>query len=167
MAQYRYECAAGLDHHPRLQMEGGRLRDTVLALQNAFDQRGVGAEILVVDDGSTDDTAAIAGAAINGTRCIRHRSNLGKGAAIKTGFHHAQGEWVVMSDADLSVPAANKSPRDFLSLALQTCFVDRLRSHADSKIIAQPAYRQFIWQTLQCHFAFINQTPLSRYAMRL
>ncbi len=55
-------------------------------------------EVLVIDDGSTDATAAEAERA--GARVCRHPYNMGNGAAIKTGLREARGEWVVMMDAD-------------------------------------------------------------------
>jgi glycosyltransferase involved in cell wall biosynthesis len=55
-------------------------------------------EILVVDDGSIDDTGAVAAAA--GARVIRHPYNKGNGAAVKTGIRAARGEILVMMDAD-------------------------------------------------------------------
>ncbi|MDD2465953.1 MAG: glycosyltransferase family 2 protein [Desulfobulbus sp.] len=55
-------------------------------------------EILVVDDGSTDNTLHEAMAA--GANVWPHPYNIGNGAAIKTGLRCAQGEWVVMMDAD-------------------------------------------------------------------
>jgi len=55
-------------------------------------------EILVVDDGSTDDTGAQAAAA--GARVIRHPYNKGNGAAVKTGIRHASGAQVLIIDAD-------------------------------------------------------------------
>ena len=57
-----------------------------------------GAEIIVVDDGSTDDTAERARQA--GAIVIRHPSNKGNGAAVKTGIRRATGDYVVLMDAD-------------------------------------------------------------------
>ncbi len=56
------------------------------------------AEILVVDDGSTDDTVAVCKR--NGVRVVSHPYSIGNGAAIKTGARHAQGGIVVFMDAD-------------------------------------------------------------------
>lgn len=56
------------------------------------------AEILIVDDGSTDATSARARAA--GARVVRHPYNKGNGASIKTGLRHARGDTVIIFDAD-------------------------------------------------------------------
>ena len=55
-------------------------------------------EILVVDDGSTDDTGAHAAAA--GARVIRHPYNKGNGAAVKSGIRQSAGAFVLIADAD-------------------------------------------------------------------
>ncbi len=55
-------------------------------------------EILVIDDGSTDKTMSMAIEA--GANVWPHPYNIGNGAAIKTGIRCAQGEWLVMMDAD-------------------------------------------------------------------
>jgi glycosyltransferase involved in cell wall biosynthesis len=55
-------------------------------------------EILVVDDGSTDQTREEAVKA--GANVWKHPYNIGNGAAIKTGLRYASGDWVIMMDAD-------------------------------------------------------------------
>jgi glycosyltransferase involved in cell wall biosynthesis len=55
-------------------------------------------EIIVVDDGSSDDTARYAAAA--GSRVVRHPYNKGNGAAVKTGIRHASGDWILILDGD-------------------------------------------------------------------
>src|ERR1700730_5119279 len=66
-------------------------------------------EILVVDDGSTDQTSDEAAAA--GARVIRHPYNKGNGAAVKTGIRHATGAFVLIIDAD-----GQHSPADAVRL---------------------------------------------------
>lgn len=59
-------------------------------------------ELVVVDDGSTDDTADILREAIGpGMRLIRHSRNLGKGAAVRSGVTKAAGSHLIILDADL------------------------------------------------------------------
>jgi glycosyltransferase involved in cell wall biosynthesis len=57
-------------------------------------------EIIVVNDASTDKTARIL-TGIKDITVISHKRNLGKGAAIKTGLKRANGEIIVIQDADL------------------------------------------------------------------
>ena len=56
------------------------------------------AEVIVVDDGSTDDTAAVAGEA--GAKVIGHPESLGNGAAIKSGARAASGDVLAFMDGD-------------------------------------------------------------------
>ncbi len=55
-------------------------------------------EILVIDDGSTDNTLRAAMEA--GANVWPHPYNIGNGAAVKSGLRMARGEWIVMMDAD-------------------------------------------------------------------
>ena len=55
-------------------------------------------EIIVVDDGSADETAARARDA--GACVVRHPYNKGNGAAVKSGIRHATGEYILIVDAD-------------------------------------------------------------------
>ncbi len=63
-------------------------------------------EILVVDDGSRDDTVAIV-ERVDGVKLLRHERNRGKGAAVRTGIDASTGDIVVIQDADLEY-----DPRD-------------------------------------------------------
>jgi glycosyltransferase involved in cell wall biosynthesis len=74
--------------------EASAIADVVRGLATA----GAWHEILVVDDGSTDETAARAEAA--GARVLRHPYNKGNGAAVKTGIRAATGEFVLIMDGD-------------------------------------------------------------------
>src|SRR5690348_3654418 len=56
------------------------------------------AELIVVDDGSSDDTAALARQA--GAVVVRHPYSLGNGAAVKAGVRSARGPVIVCMDAD-------------------------------------------------------------------
>lgn len=56
-------------------------------------------EVILVDDGSTDRTGERA-RAVAGARVLRHERNRGYGAAIKTGFEAARGEWLGFLDSD-------------------------------------------------------------------
>jgi dolichyl-phosphate beta-glucosyltransferase len=59
-------------------------------------------EIIVVDDGSKDDTAAVA--MTLPVRLISYQPNRGKGGAVKEGMLAANGRWVMFTDADQSTP---------------------------------------------------------------
>lgn len=91
---------------PAFNEEGGiaDISQRVLNVRPALAQVGVQEmELLVIDDGSADRTAEIA-SQIAGVTLIRHPQNMGYGAALKTGFSHAQGELIGFLDADGTYP---------------------------------------------------------------
>ncbi|MBW2630452.1 MAG: glycosyltransferase family 2 protein [Deltaproteobacteria bacterium] len=72
--------------------------DVVGRILRVMDATGRDYEIIVIDDGSDDKTAAEAGSA--GARVISHPYNIGNGAAVKTGIRNAKGKILVTLDGD-------------------------------------------------------------------
>lgn len=77
--------------------------ERVLGTGKALKASGADLELIVVDDGSRDRTAEIA-AGYPDVCLVRHRTNHGYGAALKTGFAQARGDWLGFLDADGTYP---------------------------------------------------------------
>lgn len=98
-------------------------------------------EVIVVDDGSTDGTAAVAEAA-PGVRVLRNPGNHGKGYAVREGMLAARGDRILYTDADLSAPIEEFSK---LELALESGADVAIGSRAlDRSLIGvhQPGFRE-------------------------
>jgi dolichol-phosphate mannosyltransferase len=67
-----------------------------------FDGLGEEYEVIIVDDGSTDETAEIAKSLGSRVRLVQHDRNRGLGAAIRTGVKEARGDLVITMDSDLT-----------------------------------------------------------------
>lgn len=83
--------------------EGAGVKPVLEEMRAILRDNDIDAEIIVVDDGSRDDTAEQARA--GGALVIRHRSNRGYGAALKTGIAAASRDIVAITDADGTYPA--------------------------------------------------------------
>lgn len=77
-------------------------RDTIIDLIEAVRKTPIKPiEIIIVDDYSTDGTRDVLKEKVNVDKIVYHEKNMGKGAALRTGFQHATGDVVVVQDADL------------------------------------------------------------------
>ena len=89
--------------------EARRISRTLPEVLGYLQSRPMTYEVVIVDDGSTDDTVErvqkVRGQASN-VRLLRHHSNQGKGSAVRTGMMAARGEYLLFTDADLSAPIA-------------------------------------------------------------
>ncbi|MGI8743404.1 MAG: dolichyl-phosphate beta-glucosyltransferase [Bryobacteraceae bacterium] len=104
-------------------------------------------EIVVVDDGSSDDTAAAveretrANAAL---RLLRNPGNRGKGYAVRQGMLNARGEWILYTDADLSTPIEEVEKLYTAALAQQAVVAIGSRALDRSLVsVHQPAIREY------------------------
>ena len=128
--------------------EAGRLEPGLRRAVEYLAGRGCPYELLVVDDGSRDATAAVAGAfAASGVRVIRHERNRGKGAAVRTGVLASRGERVLISDADFSTPIEEVEKLE-ARLDDATPLVLGSRGLATSQVQQhQPFYRELMGRT--------------------
>lgn len=82
--------------------EVGRISTSLSRVLDYLPSVGDRFEVIVVDDGSADDTAGLAQAAGSPVRVIRLKRNRGKGAAVRTGVLESHGSVLLFMDADLS-----------------------------------------------------------------
>jgi glycosyltransferase involved in cell wall biosynthesis len=83
--------------------EAANLRELLPKLEEILESMRLDWEIIVVDDGSTDETSAVAAewCQLSGFRCISLSRNFGKEAALTAGLTRAHGDAVVLLDGDL------------------------------------------------------------------
>lgn len=89
--------------------ESERLGQPLKTVLDFVSSQEMNAEVIVVDDGSGDDTAQVAERAFQAmpsvqSNVIRYEKNRGKGFAVKTGLLAAKADVALFSDADLSTP---------------------------------------------------------------
>ncbi len=132
--------------------EADRLPQTLEQIDRFFlESEDLGpAEIVIVDDGSMDETSNVAEAfRASGDTIVRlfgHPHNRGKGAAVRTGFGGSRGQWVLLSDADLAAPITGL--RRLLPASGRSTVVVGSRALDRSLLFnPQPLYRDMMGRT--------------------
>lgn len=125
--------------------ESSRIRPTLERILGAIQQHKWDAEILVVNDGSRDDTAAIVGDYASRhpeVRLIQNPGNHGKGYSVRNGMLHAEGKICLFTDADLSSPISEAQKLfDAIARGADIAIGSRwLRAELQTE--RQPLYRQ-------------------------
>ncbi|HSJ16030.1 MAG TPA: glycosyltransferase family 2 protein [Longimicrobiales bacterium] len=93
--------------------EAENVPELIAELRATFERHGLAGEVILVDDGSTDGTAAAAEAEAarwERLRVLRHRRNFGKTEALVTAAEATRAQWLVLFDADLQ-HATEEIPR--------------------------------------------------------
>lgn len=123
--------------------EAGGIAEVVDRVRAVLRERTGPWELLVVDDGSSDETASRAEAA--GARVVRHSMNRGYGAALKTGIRRAAHDHVVILDADCTYPP--EALPELLGHAADQDMVVGARTKGDVQIplIRRPAKAFLRW----------------------
>lgn len=138
--------------HPRLSIvipaynESARIEATLERVLECVRTREWDAEVLVVDDGSTDDTVAIVKTWMNThprLHLVKNPGNRGKGYSVRNGLLQAAGDIVMFTDADLSAPIEEaerllEAIHDGADVAIGSRWLDKQK-----QTVHQPLYRRF------------------------
>ncbi|HOX54694.1 MAG: glycosyltransferase [Candidatus Omnitrophica bacterium] len=126
--------------------EAYHLKDNIEETIRTFDEFGCDYEIVVIDDGSSDNTFEIASEiAKNKSQVIvkRNLSNFGKGRAIKKGFRYISGKYAIFLDADMELHPRQLQNFFDIMRANDADVVIGSKMHPDSKII-YPWHRKIV-----------------------
>jgi dolichyl-phosphate beta-glucosyltransferase len=144
--------------------ETARIERALSSVSACIRKRGWDAEVLVVDDGSTDDTAALVESWAEEhpeVRLIRNGENRGKGYSVRHGMLRAAGEIVMFTDADLSSPI-EEADRLFAAIAAGADVAIGSRWLIGKRIVhKQPLYRRFFGRCFNALTRTIMRLPFA------
>ena len=128
--------------------EEKRIGESLQKIHDFLQSRGYEYEVIVVNDGSQDGTSRVAGksalSAKNKLKILENEKNKGKGFSVKKGALSSMGEYVLLTDADLSTPI-EEIDKLLDSLGRGNDIAIGSRAIADSRVsVAQPWYRQMM-----------------------
>lgn len=138
--------------------EGQRITVTLDKVLGYIGQQGWNAEVIVVDDGSRDNTAAIVRSYAErhpAVRLLQNPGNRGKGYSVRHGMLNAGGDLLLFSDADLSSPI-QEATKLFAALAegAEVAIGSRwLRRELQTE--RQPFYRQLFGRVFNLHLRLL------------
>lgn len=127
--------------------ETSRLEAGISAIRTYIDTKDFPCEVLLVDDGSSDQTADMATRLIDGDsrfRTISYQPNQGKGRAVKVGMLEAKGEIRLFTDIDMSVPI--ELADEFIRLVDQgnDIVIGTRKTKQSNVLVHQPPYREIL-----------------------
>jgi len=143
--------------------EGKVLKKNLLKVLDYLNGNKYKWEIVVVDDGSRDNTFDIAKSLKNkGVKTCRLGLNQGKGGALKEGFEKASGDYLIFMDADLSVPLKNIDV--FLSeLNDYDVVIGSRRVEGSDIVVHQPLIRESMGKVYTQITKIVTATNLADY----
>jgi dolichyl-phosphate beta-glucosyltransferase len=143
--------------------EGKVLKENLLKITYFLKDKKYTWDIVVVDDGSSDDTFKIAKSMVkNAIKAYRLEPNQGKGGALKEGFDKAQGDNIIFMDADLSVPLKNIDI--FLhELRKYDVVIGSRRVKGSNIVVHQPIIRESMGKVFTLLTKIVTGTDLADY----
>jgi len=144
--------------------ESARIGRALTEVLRTLDEKHWDAEVLVVNDGSTDNTAAIVESFVakdHRVRLLQNGTNRGKGYSVRNGLLHGSGNIVMFTDADLSSPMPEAERlfaaiRDGADVAIGSRWLGTSR-----QTIHQPLYRQFFGRCFNLVTRMIMRLPFA------
>ncbi len=144
--------------------ESARIGGALSSVSACIRDRHWRAELLVVDDGSTDNTGAIVEAWAKDhpeVHLLRNESNRGKGYSVRNGMLHASGEIVMFTDADMSSPI-EEAQLLFDAIAEGADIAIGSRWLLGKRIVhAQPLYRRIFGRCFNALTRLVMRLPFA------